>query len=55
MIDSMLLPAATDEAVRTHLTMTRQHVQQHHDRAREIQTQMGGAGATAGQAGSTGG
>lgn len=53
LIDSMLLPAATDEAVRTHLTTTRQHVQQHHDRAREIQTQMGGA--TAGQAGSTGG
>lgn len=61
MLDSMLIPAATDEAVKTHLTMTRQHVQQHHDRAREIQTQLGGAttgdaaASGAGQAGSTGG
>lgn len=56
MLDSILIPAATDEAVKNHLTMTRQHVQQHHDRAREIQTQLGGAApATAGQAGGTGG
>ena len=50
MLDSMLIPAATDAAVKTHLTTTRQHVQQHHDRAREIQTQLGG-----GAAGGTGG
>lgn len=49
MLDSMLIPAATDEAVKNHLTTTRQHVQQHHDRARAIQTQLGGA------AGGTGG
>ncbi|TCZ79062.1 DUF4142 domain-containing protein [Lysobacter sp. N42] len=58
LLDSMLIPAATDEAVRNHLTTTRQHVQQHHDRAREIQTQLGGASAAAsnaGQAGGTGG
>jgi putative membrane protein len=51
MLDSMLIPAASDEAVRNHLTMTRQHVQQHHDRARQIQTQLGGAAATTGAAG----
>lgn len=56
MLDSMLIPAATDEAVKAHLTMTREHVQKHHDRAREIQTQLGGAGAGAGAgAGGTGG
>lgn len=51
MLDSMLIPAATDEAVRNHLTTTRQHVQQHHDRAREIQTQLGGAAAGGGTGG----
>lgn len=64
MLDGMLIPAATDEAVRNHLTMTRQHVQQHHDRARAIQTEIGGATGTAnaatgtapaGQGGGTGG
>jgi putative membrane protein len=54
LIDSMLLPAASDEAVKNHLTMTRQHVQQHHDRARQIQTQLGGANAGA-AGGGTGG
>ena len=49
-LDGMLIPAATDEAVKSHLTTTRQHVQQHHDRAREIQAQLGG-----GAAGGTGG
>ena len=51
LLDSMLIPAATDEAVKAHLTTTREHIQKHHDRAREIQTQLG----TAGQAGGTGG
>lgn len=59
LLDSMLIPAASDEAMRNHLTMTRQHVQQHLDRARQIQTQLGGAnagaGATTGQGGGTGG
>ena len=61
MLDSMLIPAASDEAVRTHLTMTRDHVKMHHDRAREIQTQLRGSegastGTTtgAGQGGGTG-
>lgn len=54
MLDSML-PAATDDAVRAHLTTTRQHVQQHHDRAREIQSQLGGAaGASPAAQGGTG-
>lgn len=62
MLDGQLIPAATDAAVRTHLTTTRQHVQQHHDRARELQTQLGattnaatGTAPVAGQGGSTGG
>lgn len=56
LLDSMLIPAAADEAVKTHLTKTREHVQKHHDRAREIQTQLvgGTAGASAGQGGGTG-
>lgn len=55
LLDGMLIPAATEEAVKNHLSATRQHVQQHHERAREIQTQLGGAAANAGQAGGTGG
>lgn len=57
LIDSMLIPAASDEAVKAHLTKTREHVQKHHDRAREIQTQLGGAtggAAGTGQGGGTG-
>lgn len=58
-LDTMLIPAATDEAVKAHLTRTREHVKMHHDRAVEIQTQLAGtaapAAATAGQAGGTGG
>jgi putative membrane protein len=54
LLDSQLIPAATDEAVRNHLTMTRQHVQQHHDRAREIQGQLGGAAGTTPMEGSSG-
>lgn len=45
-LDSMLIPAATDDAVRQHLTTTRDHVKQHHDRAQEIQGKLGGAAGT---------
>lgn len=46
-LDSMLIPAATDPAVRQHLEMTRGHVQQHLDRAKEIQGKLGAAPAAA--------
>ncbi|HEY4581407.1 MAG TPA: DUF4142 domain-containing protein [Lysobacter sp.] len=46
-LESMLIPAATDDAVRQHLTVTRDHVQQHHSRAKEIQGKLGGAGTPA--------
>ena len=51
LIDGMLLPAATDAAVKAHLTATRGHVQHHLERAREIQAQLGGAGAAGGGTG----
>lgn len=54
MLDSMLIPAATDDAVRTHLTTTRQHVQHHLERARQVQSQLGGTAAGAGAGGGTG-
>lgn len=48
MLDSQLIPAATDEAARAHLTTTRGHVAMHLEKAREIQGQMGAAGGTGG-------
>lgn len=54
MLDSQLIPAATDEAVRTHLTTTRQHVQKHLERAQQIQGQMGGTAGAQGAAGTSG-
>lgn len=53
MLDSLLIPSATDDAVRTHLTTTRQHVQHHLERAQQIHAQLGGSGA-AGAGGGTG-
>lgn len=41
-LDTMLIPAATDDAVKKHLQMTRDHVQQHLDKAKEIQAKLGG-------------
>lgn len=43
MLDQRLIPAATQDAVREHLTMTRDAISGHLDRARELQGQMGGA------------
>lgn len=54
LIDSMLLPAASDAALKSHLTATRGHVQHHLERAREIQAQLGGA-TTGAAGGGTGG
>ncbi|AXK73148.1 DUF4142 domain-containing protein [Lysobacter sp. TY2-98] len=45
-LDTMLIPAATDDAVKKHLQMTRDHVQQHLDKAKAIQTKLGGGTAT---------
>lgn len=42
-LDSMLIPAATDDAVKKHLQMTRDHVQQHLDKAKAIQAKLGGS------------
>ena len=42
-LDSMLIPAATDDAVKQHLQATRDHVQQHLDKAKAIQSKLGGA------------
>lgn len=44
-LDSMLIPAATDAAVKQHLQATRDAVQKHLDRAKEIQAKLG-AGKT---------
>ncbi|GAB1595082.1 DUF4142 domain-containing protein [Lysobacter claricitrinus] len=41
-LDTMLIPAATDDAVKKHLQMTRDHVQQHLDKAKAIQAKLGG-------------
>lgn len=41
-LDTMLIPAATDEAVKKHLQTTRDHVQMHLDKAKQIQTKLGG-------------
>lgn len=41
-LDTMLIPAATDDAVKQHLQMTRDHVQQHLDKAKAIQAKLGG-------------
>ncbi|GAB6195883.1 DUF4142 domain-containing protein [Lysobacter xanthus] len=41
-LDSMLLPAATDAAVKQHLQMTRDAVQKHLDQAKQIQSKLGG-------------
>jgi putative membrane protein len=43
MLEKRLIPAATQEAVRQHLTMTRDAVAKHLERARELQNQAGGA------------
>ena len=40
-LDTMLIPAATDDAVKKHLQMTRDHVQQHLDKAKAIQAKLG--------------
>jgi putative membrane protein len=39
-LDSMLIPAATDAAVKTHLQATRDAVQKHLDKAKEIQGKL---------------
>ncbi|TZF88401.1 DUF4142 domain-containing protein [Cognatilysobacter lacus] len=39
-LDSMLIPAATDAAIKKHLQATRDAVQKHLDRAKEIQAKM---------------
>lgn len=44
-LDTMLIPAATDAAVKQHLQTTRDHVQQHLDKAKSIQTKLGGPAA----------
>ncbi|WP_133501455.1 DUF4142 domain-containing protein [Cognatilysobacter terrigena] len=46
-LDTMLIPAATDDAVKKHLQMTRDHVQQHLDKAKAIQAKLGGSTAPA--------
>lgn len=53
-LDTMLIPAATDDAVRQHLTRTREAVQMHLTRAQELQGQMGGAVGGTGQGGTQG-
>lgn len=45
MLDSMLIPAATDDAAKQHLQMTRGHIQQHLDKAKQIQGKLGGGAA----------
>lgn len=45
-LDTMLIPAATDAAVKQHLQMTRDAVQKHLDRAKEIQGKLGAPAAT---------
>lgn len=42
-LDTLLIPAATDDAVKKHLQTTRDHVQQHLDKAKAIQAALGGA------------
>ena len=42
-LDTLLIPAATDEAVKKHLQTTREHVQQHLDKAKEIQAKLAGS------------
>jgi putative membrane protein len=44
-LDTMLIPAATDAAVKTHLQATRDAVQKHLDKAKEIQGKLGAAKA----------
>jgi putative membrane protein len=44
-LDSMLIPAATDAAVKQHLQTTRDAVQKHLDRAKEIQAKLGSSTA----------
>lgn len=41
-LDTMLIPAATDAAIKQHLQTTRDAVQKHLDRAKEIQGKLGG-------------
>ncbi|TBR12959.1 MAG: DUF4142 domain-containing protein [Lysobacter sp.] len=40
-LDTMLIPAATDAAIKAQLTTTRDHVQKHLERAKEIQAKLG--------------
>jgi putative membrane protein len=40
-LDTMLIPAATDAAVKAHLQATRDAVQKHLDKAKEIQAKLG--------------
>lgn len=42
-LDSMLIPAATDPAIKQHLQTTRDAVQKHLDKAKEIQGKLGAA------------
>lgn len=44
-LDGMLIPAASDAAVKQHLQTTRDHVQKHLDQAKSIQTKLGGPAA----------
>jgi putative membrane protein len=44
-LDSMLIPGATDAAVKQHLQTTRDAVQKHLDRAKEIQAKLGSSTA----------
>lgn len=43
MLDSQLIPAAQNEAVRTFLTQTREAVAKHLEAAQQLQSQLGGA------------
>ncbi|MGY3266478.1 DUF4142 domain-containing protein [Lysobacter sp. HA35] len=47
-LDTVLIPAATDDAVKKHLQMTRDHVQQHLDKAKALQAKQGGSNTPAG-------
>ena len=40
-LDTMLIPAATDAAVKQHLQTTREHVQKHLDQAKALQAKLG--------------
>jgi putative membrane protein len=55
MLEQRLIPAATQDAVKQHLSMTRDAVAKHLERARELQGQMGGPGATTNEAGAQAG